>query len=121
MFVYATGPIDDWAGWQKPEDVFRVSALMQRRPGFRDPAEWLRTWVLAREGARKLGWEGDCHQGPFVSVLPNPGNMDSELIIGWKQSNNGVTFIASRFELPWVRAEGKAVQVSDITSRHTMV
>ena len=23
MFVYSLSPIDDWRGWQKPEDLFR--------------------------------------------------------------------------------------------------
>ena len=25
MFVYAMGPIDDWTGWRKPEELFRTS------------------------------------------------------------------------------------------------
>jgi hypothetical protein len=54
--------------------------------------------------ARLVHWEGDIREGPFVSMLPFPGNNWSAPIIAWKQDNNGTTFIASPVSLPWVEA-----------------
>jgi hypothetical protein len=49
-------------------------------------------------GAKKLalsrGWEGDISQGPFLSALPT-GDGHVDLIVAWKQSNNGTCFVAS--------------------------
>jgi hypothetical protein len=103
MIVYAISPIDDWCGWQKPSDVFRVS------DGYNDwdnvtqwlrPKDWEAAWARARALAKSLGWEGDTTFGPYVSVLPDPSN--SPFLIVWKQSNNGTTFVASPYELPWL-------------------
>jgi len=50
--------------------------------------------AAAQKLALKHGWEGDTIQGPFLSAIPHEdGNAD--LVLAWKQSNNGTTFIAS--------------------------
>lgn len=106
MIVYAVMPIDFWNGWQKPSDLFRASGN-----GFgtewHDPAEWLSMWAKAQELAEKAGWEGDIRDGPYVTVLPEPPGTSGlpPVVIGWKQGNNGGTFVASPYELPWLAAE----------------
>ena len=118
MFVYAMGPIDDWTGWRKPEELFRAridtsaaaSPMADDDPhGDFEPHRWAQAWTSARAGARELHWEGDIRpgEGPFVTMLPSaePG-VTTPFIIAWKQDNNGMTFIASPFRLPWLEIDG---------------
>ena len=100
MIVYALIPIDFWNGWLKPSDLFRVS-VGDDDTKWHDPAEWVSMWAKAQELARKVGWEGDIREGPYVTVLPEPPG-PSPVVIGWKQDNDGTTFIATPFELPWL-------------------
>jgi hypothetical protein len=99
-------PIDLWNGWQKPSDLFRASADdggAERH----DPVEWSAMWTKAKELASRAGWEGDIRSGPFVTVLPEPPGTYGlpPVVIGWKQDNNGTTFIAASYELPWLAAD----------------
>lgn len=103
MIVYSINPIDWWNGWQVPSDLFRVS-VREMEVEWHEPAEWVKMWARARELAEKIGWEGDIREGPYVTVLPQPYEVPP-VVIGWKQDNNGTTFIASPFELPWLAAE----------------
>lgn len=105
MYLYVTGPIDDWSGWQKPEEMFRVRVRTDLPPfelSHRDADEWPRLWNQAQDAAGRQGGENDIREGPYVSVLPNPDGFCSEVIIAWKLNNNGTTFIASPFPLPWL-------------------
>lgn len=103
MIVYHIPPIDDWTGWQEPSEVFRarVDNLISE---WLDAAEWSPMWAKAQELANKAGWEGDIREGPYLTVLPYPPG-PPPIVIGWKQDNNGNTFIASPYELPWLDAE----------------
>jgi hypothetical protein len=103
MFVYSLPPIDDWQGWMKAKGA-------QTNPftGTDDLPEATVKYETflksALEAARKVGWEGDFREGPFVSVLPDPDNMGTTVYVGWKQDNNGTTFIVSPFPLPYLDA-----------------
>ena len=99
MIVYKLHPIDYWNGWQKPSDLFRVTVDYPDLEWF-DPATWAPMWAKARVLARKIGWEGDVSQGPYVTVLP--GSPQPSVVIGWKQANDGTTFIATPVVLPWL-------------------
>jgi hypothetical protein len=102
MIVYCLPPIDFWAGWQKISDVYRIETPDEVGfYEFRDPDEWRRLWAQAKPLAQRLGWEGDFREGPFVSVLPT-GDCDCSILIAWKQDNNGTTFVASPYRLPWL-------------------
>jgi hypothetical protein len=102
MIVYCITPIDDWRGWLKPEKLFtdspRVETLYTKK-------RWEESWILAQKLALEIGWEGDIREGcgPFVSVLPQP-DVDN-FLIAWKQDNNGTTFVASPYRLPWLEED----------------
>lgn len=106
MFVYETqSPIDWWIGWHKPEDIFRVGVILATSAAdtYWEASDWYAAWTLAQRGARQLGWEGDCRQGPFVCPCPEGDDAGWRFIIGWKQDNNGTSYIASPVELPHLR------------------
>jgi hypothetical protein len=101
IFCYAIGPIDFWTGWTKPDGLFDLHADADGldRDGYED-------WLVRVEGlARDLGWEGDRTVGPLIAGLPGD-TLGGEFMIGWKQSNNGVTFIASPRPLTWLGKPG---------------
>lgn len=104
MFIYALLPIDFWAAWST-ESEYKGRLQKEHDPG-RFLAAWVRylNWrTKALEKAKHLGWEGDFRDGPYVSGLPPlDGNPESEVLIGWKQSNNGTCFIASPLPLAWL-------------------
>ena len=118
MFVYSLSPIDDWRGWQKPEDLFRatIDTSPDANPAGKDeplgafePHRWARAWTSARAAARKLQWKGDIRPGggPYITILPaaEPGGLPL-FVIAWKQQDNGTTFVASPVRLPWLEVEG---------------
>ena len=106
MIVYCLIPIDFWQGWHRPSALFRVADDIIN-DGIHDPDDWKRQWELAQAIATDMGWEGDIREGPYVTVIPDqPGNYsDPPILIAWKQDNNGTTFIASPFRLPWLEDE----------------
>jgi hypothetical protein len=84
MFVYSLSPIDDWRGWQKPEDLFRtaIDTSPDANPtgqddplGAFEPHRWARAWTSARAAARKLQWKGDIRPGggPYVTACSKAG------------------------------------------------
>lgn len=104
MYVYAGTPIDFWEGWKTEAEYL---ASLNTSDAFGDPtsdglAAYYKRLGAAQLLAKGVGWEGDIREGPFVSGIPTPGSCDSEILIGWKQDNNGDTFIASPYELPWL-------------------
>jgi hypothetical protein len=104
MIVYSLMPIDFWAGWQKPEVVFCGFVDDERH----QMSDWGPLWEKAKRLAKRVGWEGDIRgSGPLVTVLPlAPGNYDlPAVIIAWKQDNNGTTFLAAPWRLPWLEAD----------------
>lgn len=88
IFVYSVEPIDDWAGWLEPEAFFL------------DQASWQEQWSTAQALARDLGFDGDIREGPFMTVLPHP--LPQRILIAWKGGRDGICYIASPFELPWL-------------------
>jgi hypothetical protein len=100
MFVYAMGPIENWEGWRPAEgaSTFGEASIAER-------AEFREFFSRAREIARELGWEGDISEGPFVSALPDPAQHGSAIMVAWRQSKNGTTFVASPFRIPYLENE----------------
>jgi hypothetical protein len=109
MIVYRLDPIDWWNGWHRVEDLFEKQD---------DPEEGSATKLRTKElwpflaeafhAAREwLGWEGDVSDGDlWATVLPPTEGFgwgpDMPFVLAWKQKNNGTTFIASPYRLPWV-------------------
>lgn len=106
-YAYALAPIDFWAGWMKEPDFEHqlaevyaaddVPAVLRDYLEFRDAALGL---------ARKIEWEGDFREGPFVAGLPSIDQ--SRILIAWKQDNNGTTFVVSPSPLPWLDRDAAA-------------
>jgi len=125
MFVYSLSPIDDWRGWQRPEDLFRpaIDTSPEASPTGKDdplgafePHRWARAWTSARAAARKLQWKGDIRPGggPYITILPaaEPGGLPL-FVIAWKQQDNGATFVASPVRLSWLEVDGNEWLVPD--------
>lgn len=105
MFAYVREPIDHWLGWMT-EDQY----CLQVRADSRDSKiaeKSIRKYKAFRGRAYALGmkadWDGDINEGPFIAGLPtNRTADDGHIMIGWKQSNNGTTYIVSPLKLPWL-------------------
>jgi hypothetical protein len=105
VIIYCLPPIDQWSGWQKPDQVFTGT---DKDDGDTHPAdEWPELWKEVQRLAKGLGWEGDVREGPFVTVLPRePGDYwPGYVLVAWKQDNNGTTFLASPIHLPWLETD----------------
>jgi hypothetical protein len=103
MHVYALGPIDNWTGWLPEEEFLQLEEPEYGRPNADDYHAFKKKAELR---AAEAGWEGDIRNwrnGPFVAPLPvNYGDGTIRYMIAWKQDNNGTTFVASPFPLPWL-------------------
>ncbi|TCU25298.1 hypothetical protein [Rhizobium laguerreae] len=99
IYVYSLPPIDFWHGWMNAE---QYEASMDNT--FGGPTnDHLNFLERAMELASAVGWEGDMTQGPFFTALPPAeGDTWSAVIVGWKQGNNGTTYVASPYALPWL-------------------
>lgn len=110
MHVYMTNPIDFWNGWHHPDEVFAVTRVTNSDWKFAgenetklNAEEYFNFLGKAKKGAKALGWEGDMSEGPYVTMIPNvEGGNYPDFIVAWKQSNNGTTFVASPYHLPWL-------------------
>ena len=103
-FVYVQYPID--AGWNNLLTVVDAAELICDAADFNQEPErhgfdnFISLFCSARTAARRAGWEGDCLGSPRVFWIPCEGGFRVAFV--WKQSNNGTTFVASPFELPWL-------------------
>lgn len=108
MFLYTLSPIDTWSGWST-EDEYKASEATQNdydRPYALEQFEKAKAQAL--ELGKRAGWEGDFSVGPMVAGLPNRGgDTMSGILIGWKQQNDGTTFVASPYRLPWLDEDGE--------------
>ena len=92
--LWTSGPIDYWSGMI---DLTRFQVrdfAMEFEDADAFQAEVDALFEVAKKLASKAGWEGDISQGPFLGTIPN-ADAAPQLIIGWKQRNNGSCFIAS--------------------------
>lgn len=113
IYAYQLNPIDFWAGWTKAKKAVRPvhfgpGEFIEAELDLIDPEVWERQWNLAQAAAAKVGWEGDVRGEPYVIGLPEDGAISGgggRFIIGWKQDNNGTTFVVSPVRLPWLEEE----------------
>lgn len=109
MFAYSLAPIDFWTGWLTEEQyLLQLAEEAIRSENYtatleQIAARYQRQKARAFALAKEIGWEGDIRQGcgPFIAGLPadEPG-ADSQIMIAWKQHNNGETFVVSPQPLP---------------------
>tara|TARA_Y100000310_G_scaffold337222_1_gene423770 strand:- start:2954 stop:3397 length:444 start_codon:yes stop_codon:yes gene_type:complete len=118
--IYVCGPIDWWEGWWRlTEYDYGGDSVVHRRKAIMEEVatglaavyhrhedrqvltvELLLQYQSVRHGFGHAGWEGDGSW--YFAVLPDPQEFGSQPIFAAKQSNNGTTFIASRYKLPWL-------------------
>lgn len=98
-YVYTTGPLDWWTAWSTLDAVVQAE-----EPDYRDrrraQLEQILTHAKLQVAERGEFWEGDIIQGPYFSGLPNAeGDADGEVMVGFKQMNNGTTYFWSPYRL----------------------
>jgi hypothetical protein len=103
LYAYARYAIDFWDGWlTQTEYLARL-----RQIEYADIAKYESFKDAAFELASTIGWEGDVRGEPYVAGLPGAESGDDHnIMIAWKQDNNGDTFVVSPFELPYLKEEG---------------
>lgn len=105
IFAYHMPPIDWWIGWKSEcefindivkwfGDLTDITSEINNVSEFKAAAEIV---------AKKLGWEGDCREGPYYSGLPCEGGFN--FILAWKQDNNGSTFVFSEVPLSFLQRD----------------
>jgi hypothetical protein len=115
MHVYMTGPIDLWEKLRTVDEycgsiLSIVNPFIEKDGGAYGDGEVnlekfhhiLQSLQEAMELAQKVGWDGDIREGPFIFLLPDVEHGEMKFGFIWKQDNDGITFIASPFPLPWV-------------------
>lgn len=108
IYVYEMSPVDFWQGWQPATAVVtsEVDEFGQPPEGKVSRQEYDAAWDLAAATAAEAGWEGDIRGEVYVSALPAAGAVTSKLLLGWKQDNNGTTYIASPYPLSYLSEAG---------------
>lgn len=104
MFAYARAAIDFWPGWLAEEQFLdQLKAIYTSDDAEKATGEYEELKQSAFLLAKKVGWEGDIREGPFVAGLPTDmiAN-DGKIMIAWKQDNNGDTFVVSPIKLAWL-------------------
>jgi hypothetical protein len=103
--LYCIAPIDWWDGWIPEFNYLRGLFTDEYADNNRDRvAAYVSLRAKAERMALEAEWEGDMSFGVFVSALP-PDDCGGEcpVLIAWKQSNNGTTFVYSPRPLPWLQ------------------
>ena len=118
MFVYARAPINFWHGWLT-EDAYRrqLVELDTQQGELGGESDAIAKYEARRDAAlalaRRVGWEGDIREGPFIAGLPTDNSgKDGLTMIAWKQDNNGATFVVSPFRLPWLETGDEGMWTS---------
>jgi len=94
LFIYTTGPIDFWDGWHqiKATDLGPFGSEDE----IKIPLKVYKLFKLAFSQVKS--WEGDIRGDDvyYTGTVPHtPDDFTCTYMVGWKQDNNGQTFIAS--------------------------
>lgn len=112
MFVYQIAPLDfGWGRFVHVDEYVASLVLADKETRLVEGEAEFGTSVVAfyvflhraLKAARKAGWDGDFRDEPHVGFLPSAHEPIIFLI--WKHDNNGVTFVASHVELPYLERE----------------
>jgi hypothetical protein len=92
----------DWfLGWNDCSDLID---LMAGEPDELEEASlrpWLEAFNTARLAIKRAGWEGD-GRWKFSAVPGDSDDVNTKWVFLVKQDNNGTTWIASPYPLPWL-------------------
>jgi len=110
LYVYTT-LIDWFFGWQDCTDLVTSLAASDAAGGIdAEAARWFEAFQEARAAIKRAGYDGEPRamgrpgHGPWrCSAIPgDPDDLDTRWLFLVKQDNNGTTFVASPFPLPWL-------------------
>lgn len=90
-------PIDFWVGWMTIDQF--IDSFDEDGPFYEySPSDlaqsFERSITAVFNTARKIGWEGDFRQGPYIAPVIDGTNGSTRVLMAWKQDNNGTTFVA---------------------------
>lgn len=108
FYCYETPPLDYWEGLYTVDEYCTVMRKQYADPRRGEDGHSIQDRILQIHGDLRdaqeamHSWEGDYTAGPFVFLLPDPDCDCLRHGFIWKQRNNGTTFVASPFELPWL-------------------
>ncbi len=104
MFAYSRAAIDWWPGWLTEVELKKqLVEIHSTEDAAHTLLQYEKQLSAAHELAKKVGWEGDTREGPYIAGLPAKDTADDgHYMIAWKQDNNGDTFVVSPFRLPWL-------------------
>jgi hypothetical protein len=97
VFVYRlTEPLDEFDGLTPLPDWLRSASP--------HATKWALQAVLAlADAAPAIAWRGDMRHLPSIGVALTPPGTTPYLVV--KQDDNGVTFVVTTTETPWLTAE----------------
>lgn len=102
-FVYQLTAIDFWVGFTPAHRIVGRPTSFRTEGVTADEISGLLNHATC-EILRRSCWEGDLQEEPWIGGLPPAGgDCRTLLLVGFKQDNNGETFIWSPVELPWIR------------------
>src|SRR5262245_24164841 len=112
MIVYQIDPIDTWGGWKLLKDVLaEIDLSTEQRDEVKawtdhyayNSGALLDALKQAHHLATLLDIEAnDVREGPYLAPLPENNCCPTAFLLAWKQDNNGTTYIASPYPLPWL-------------------
>lgn len=105
IHVFCVPPIDFWIGWLSERQF--IDSLHEAEWAAEDQIEKYPRFLMQAKklAGDHLGWQGDVSDGPYISAVPSIDaryayDRNYYYMIGWKQNNNGITFIASEVFIP---------------------
>jgi hypothetical protein len=98
MFIYRlTEPIDAFDGLTPLPDWLTGTNSTRA-------TQWALQAVLAlADAGPAIGWRGDMRHLPSVGVVPTPPDATPYLVV--KQDDNGITFIVTTVDTPWIGSD----------------
>lgn len=99
LYLYELAPIDEWTGWTKVQD-YAATLEDRERAMVLEQFHEARTVVLASPS-----FDGVIREGWYMAPLPK-SDADWDGWNAWmfavKIDANGITFLVSPYELPWL-------------------
>lgn len=108
--AYEVAPID--LGWEFLPTVEEIGSKIAKSEaeaevkghasGPYNYATFMKHFDEAKDAASNIGWYGDYKKYAMPRVLFFPDETEFGYGFVWKQDNNGMTYVISRYALPWL-------------------